>query len=84
MLISLQSAFTVVKYRIAVSAMPAIVSKRIVTFFQYLVSSFSAKLPLQNSKGNSLSRGVKYTGWEIILDFQPKLPFISEMACEGQ
>ena len=40
--------------------------------------SFIALPPLQASKANSLSEGVKYTGMGKICDCRPKLPFISE------
>ena len=62
----------------------SIMSKRMHAFTFYDVrvgyhsSSFSASPPLQNSKGNSLSGGVKYMRWEKIYDFWPKLPFILE------
>ena len=39
---------------------------------------FYVLLLIQNSKGNSLSGGVKYTEWGKFSDFRPKYRFISE------
>jgi len=39
---------------------------------------FLAQLPLQSSKGKSLSRDVKYMGVGKICDFQQKSQFTSE------
>jgi len=43
-----------------------------------IILVFLVQSPLQNSKGNSLTGNIKYSGVGNIGDFQPKLPLNSE------